>query len=244
MSLTINPGRKITYPGYGLNYHPVINYLNQNLSILLAGVTVGPPTSMSGGTPGIINILTNGTPPNNIYQNLNVSSAGTVSNYNTLAAAFTSTNSNAIVNANYLDRVFIAYNNSTTVSYSNVFPNLEVVYGYLGIAAGQFTNGDGAGSLNPAPFHTPSSVSTNPIGINDFPNLREIVGDLVIVTDYMTSIPTFESLRRCNSITIYLNSVPFGQPMQITPNHFPVLEHVQRFIRIFNLSQCTMIKPT
>lgn len=236
-----NPGRRTTYPGYGLNYNPVVNYLNQNIPLLLSGVTVGASSTTSAGTPGIVNILTNGTPANNIYQNLNVDNTSTISNYNTFSNTFVATNSNTIMNANYLDEVFIAYDNSVSFNYSNVFPNLEVVYGYLGIAVGQFSNGDGAVSLDPTLGNTPGSSNVNPINIDDFPALREVVGDIVILTDYMSSVPTFASLERCNSLTIYLNNSSNVNPLQITRDHFPRLQHVQRFIRIINLQQCTMI---
>lgn len=236
-----DPGLIITYPGYGIVFPPAPNYLTQNIVSLLSTITVGPPTSTAGGIPGILTILTDGTPANNIYQNLNVSSSGIISNYNTSLASFINTNSNVIKNANYLNSTFIAYDNSSATIYNNAFSNLEVVYGYLGIVAGTFTNADGLASIQPVIGSIPSSVSTNPISINDFPNLREVVGDLVIVTDYLTSIPTFPNLKRCNSITIYLNNSVNAQTMFISSQHFPALEYVQRFIRIFGLTQCTQI---
>lgn len=231
----------ITYPGYGLSFATTPNYFTQNIVSLLATVPVGPPTTTFGGVSGILTMLSNGTPANNIYQNLNVASTGTISNYNTLSASYINTNSNTIKNANYLDSVFIAYNNTAGTTYLNAFPNLEVVYGYLGITAGTFTNADGLASIQPTIGVVPSSVSVNPISINDFPNLREVVGDIVIVTDYMTSIPTFPNLKRCNSLTIYLNNSVNAQQILITQQHFPALEYVQKYIRIVGLTQCTMI---
>ena len=236
-----DPGLIITYPGYGLVFPPVPNYLTQNIVTLLTTVTVGPPTSISGGIPGILTKLSDGTPVNNLYRNLNVDSTGVVSNYNTLLASFTNTNSSTIKNANYLDRTFIAYNNSAATTYNNVFANLEVVYGYLGIVAGTFTNADGLAAIAPNPGTVPSSINTNPISINDFPNLREVAGDIVIVTDYLTSIPTFPKLTRCNSVTIYLVNPLAAQTMFISQQHFPLLEYVQRFIRIYGLTKCTQI---
>src|SRR5579872_4893776 len=236
-----DPGLIITYPGYGLTFPTTPNFFTQNITALLASVVVGPPTTTTGGVPGILTMLSNGTPPNNQYQNLNVSSANLISNYNIFVGTFVSTNSNTIRAANYLDNTYIAYSNTSATTYTNAFPNLEVVYGYLGITAGTFTSGDGLAGIQPSIGSVPSSISTNAIRINDFPNLREVVGDIVIVTDYLSSIPTFPSLVRCNSITIYLNNSVNAQSMQITPLHFPALEYVQKYIRIVGLTQCTMI---
>lgn len=238
-----NPGSSTVYGGVGslAGFQRDEILFNQDITSLLSSVTVNPPITVSSGSPGVITMLTDGTPVNSVYTHLNVASTGVVSNYDTVLSAFINTNSDDIKAANYTNKLFIAYNNTTTTSYTNVFPHLEVVYGFLGISAGSFSNANVTGNLNPTPGNVPSNLGANSITIDDFPSLREVVGDIVIVTDFMSSIPKFINLERCNSITIYTNNPSNAQLLSIGLTHFPRLVSVQKFLIIRDLPKCTSV---
>lgn len=237
----LSPGIRVTYPGYGYpNKSPEV-YLQQNISNIVnslyptIGPVIGPTVTNSNNVPYLIE----NTPTNSIYSNLNVQTNYDIANYDTNLTTFVTGNSVNIKNAKYIDRAYITYNNSSpNTNYNNVFPNLEVVFGYLGVRAGAWTNGDMTTIKVPNLINTsldnPSNVGTNNITLEDFPKLREVHGDILIITDYLNNIPKFPNLELCGSLNI-ISTLGQLQSLSITPQHFPKLKHIQKTLRMINI---------